>query len=157
MSLQQHFLVDTKALEALLERLRLDGRTVVDFGLGRGRIAELALDAGAVRVIGFEIDPSVVPADLDARIGVVIDDFTSAQAEGLVPLGATVVAAPPYDQLPFLYELFKRRQVVDIILMVPSVFGSAAPEGFKLWGVLDGTAFDPPAKGQHLIVYQGFE
>ncbi|MDI6898482.1 MAG: 16S rRNA (adenine(1518)-N(6)/adenine(1519)-N(6))-dimethyltransferase RsmA [Methanolinea sp.] len=55
----QHFLVDRKAIERIAGIIRVEGRTVLEVGPGRGSLTEALLERGA-RVVAVEIDPGLV-------------------------------------------------------------------------------------------------
>lgn len=55
----QHFLVDRKAIERIAGIIRVEGRTVLEVGPGRGALTEALLQRGA-RVVAVEIDPVLV-------------------------------------------------------------------------------------------------
>ncbi|HOS81619.1 MAG TPA: 16S rRNA (adenine(1518)-N(6)/adenine(1519)-N(6))-dimethyltransferase RsmA [Methanolinea sp.] len=55
----QHFLVDRKAIERIAGIIRVEGRTVLEVGPGRGALTEALLERGA-RVVAVEIDPGLV-------------------------------------------------------------------------------------------------
>jgi 16S rRNA (adenine1518-N6/adenine1519-N6)-dimethyltransferase len=52
----QHFLVDRKVVERIAGIIRVEGRTVLEVGPGRGALTEALLERGA-RVVAVEIDP----------------------------------------------------------------------------------------------------
>ncbi|MDH7510467.1 MAG: 16S rRNA (adenine(1518)-N(6)/adenine(1519)-N(6))-dimethyltransferase RsmA [Methanolinea sp.] len=52
----QHFLVDRKVIGRIAGIIRVEGRTVLEVGPGRGALTEALLERGA-RVVAVEIDP----------------------------------------------------------------------------------------------------
>jgi len=150
---QQHFLRDTTAYAELLGRLPLAGRTVIDLGMGHGEMTRLVLAAGAEKVVGVEIDPRLPNVD-DPRVEVIIGDFTRMAVERQLPYGAAVVSNPPYDLLPEVFGLIRRRQASGIVLMVPERYGVFP--GYKAAFSLGGDAFVPESKGQHLVLVRGW-
>lgn len=151
MKKQGHFLQRLERYRALVNALPLTGRTVIDIGMGHGEVTRLLLDTDVSHVIGFEID-ATLPDIEDPRLNIVIGDIR--EHESTFPQGAAVVSNPPYFLLPYLWDLFERKGVEDIVLMVPASKG--VPAGFDLVFTLEGNAFDPPAEGSHLVVRKGF-
>lgn len=83
---------------ALLDRIDVSGRTIVEPCCGEGDIAKVLVDyGGARRVLASDIDPKVVSTIRDARIATrVADAFVEVQD------GDLIVTNPPFSDAPKL-------------------------------------------------------
>jgi 16S rRNA (adenine1518-N6/adenine1519-N6)-dimethyltransferase len=142
--LGQHFLHDTRALDAIVEALGpLDGRTVVEIGPGRGALTDrLVLRAG--RVVAVEIDRDLVPR-LRARyadrphVEIVEADVLrvslGALADGPFVLAGNV---PYYITTPILFHALEAPRPERAVYLVQREVAErmAAAPGSKAYGAL---------------------
>lgn len=108
-NLGQHFLIDSSALQAMVETADLkDSDTVVEIGPGLGVLSKELLK-GAKRVVAFEYDPEMV-AILNEdypELEVVSGDVLKTALDLLPELGIyKVVANIPYQITTLLIRLF---------------------------------------------------
>ncbi|HMS03955.1 MAG TPA: 16S rRNA (adenine(1518)-N(6)/adenine(1519)-N(6))-dimethyltransferase RsmA, partial [Gemmatimonadaceae bacterium] len=142
--LGQHFLHDSRALDAIVDALGpLEGRTVVEIGPGRGALTE-RLVARAARVVAIELD-----RDLAARLRAQYGDTPQVEiveadvldvALGEVAGGPFVLAGnvPYYITTPILFHaLAAPRPDVAVYLVQREVADRmAAAPGSKIYGAL---------------------
>lgn len=150
---EQHFLKEISQYRVELTKL-VNGRNVLEFGCGTGVLTQLLLDAGARKVVGYEIDPTLCKV-ADPRFDLRVADYTATY--NWPSEGYCFVSNAAYSTLPFIVDSVLPF-ILDAIVMVP---GSRVDEfkglGFrKLFG-LDGNAFDPPAEGEHYVMARGFQ
>ncbi|MCC6243772.1 MAG: ribosomal RNA small subunit methyltransferase A [Gemmatimonadaceae bacterium] len=140
----QHFLKDTRTLDAIVEALGpLDGRTVIEIGPGRGVLTDRLVER-AGRVIAIEVDHDLV-AHLQSRYvdqphvtiidGDVLNVDLAACAGGPFVLAGNV---PYYITTPILFHaLVPPRPTVAVYLVQREVAERlAAPPGDKTYGAL---------------------
>jgi SAM-dependent methyltransferase len=165
-------LQNTDAYRRLLGIVR--GRNVLELGVGTGMLTKLLLDAGAARVLGYEIDPALAAraaalighGDRLGRLEIVRGDYTDPEELRTGRLREAVfatspwclVANPAYSTLDYI-----QKEILpgfdDAVLMVPERLASSsvmAEHGFQEAFVLDGADFDPPATGKHVVLRSGF-
>ncbi|MEM4294345.1 MAG: rRNA adenine N-6-methyltransferase family protein [Candidatus Caldarchaeum sp.] len=120
--MEQHFLVDGKVVDRLVEAADVEAfDVVVDVGAGKGVIAE-KLARKALRVYAVEADPAMLPylARLQSQhsnLQVFISNFLTAK----LPLYNKVVANPPFSILEPLIQLHLRKPTT-MSLLAPSRF-----------------------------------
>lgn len=153
---QQHFLRTFGPHENLFARLGVQGREVIEVGIGHGELTRLLLSAGVERIIGFEIDEALAsPVWEDPRVEVYVLDFLAfEQAQPTFESWPALVANPPYDMLDEVFAFIDEYAIDDVILMVPSHY--QLPDGYTFAFALGGDAFDPPFQGQHHVVFSGW-
>lgn len=68
----------------------------------------------------------------------------------------TVAAVPPYEMLGHIGAALSKSGAEDAVMMIPAgklpMFLSL---GFRVLSVIEGAAFDPPARGRHVLVAKG--
>jgi 16S rRNA (adenine1518-N6/adenine1519-N6)-dimethyltransferase len=142
--LGQHFLHDTRALDAIVEALGpLEGRTVVEIGPGRGALTERLVDRAA-RVIAIELDSQLAERlrqQYAARDDVqIVESDVLDVALGELANGPYVLAGnvPYYITTPILFHaLAAPRPDVAVYLVQREVADRmAASPGSKTYGAL---------------------
>ncbi|MCB0329274.1 MAG: hypothetical protein KDD70_06415 [Bdellovibrionales bacterium] len=153
---EQHTLLDTEPVKKLLNLLFLQQRTVVELGVGSGALTELILDRGPAKVIGYELFPEATPASIAGKIDLRVEDIAEVDFSYLANGDPCIIALPPYSLLTHIREqIIDRYNVRDVILSVPESQRREFPD-FEIAGSFDGSAFDPPTRGRHLLLYKGF-
>lgn len=133
---------------------RIRDRNVLELGCGSGVLTRLLLDAGAGKVLGYEIDPTLCQVH-DPRFELLISDYTDIQIDTL--RNYCLVANPAYTTLDAIIKAVLPF-VSDVILMVPEDrLSEFYALGFRKQFELSGSAFDPPATGRHCVVLRGFD
>ncbi|MBL0172577.1 MAG: ribosomal RNA small subunit methyltransferase A [Gemmatimonadaceae bacterium] len=140
----QHFLKDTRVLDAIVKALGpLDGKTVVEIGPGRGILTDRLVERAA-RVVAVEVDRDLV-AHLRARyagqphVEIVEADVLSVSLASLAD-GPFVLAGnvPYYITTPIIFHALQvPRPDVAVYLVQKEVADRlAAPPGDKIYGAL---------------------
>lgn len=149
---EQHMLKETSQYRAELGDM-VNGRNVLEFGCSTGVLTQLLLDAGARKVLGYEINPTLCKVT-DPRFELHIADYTTNH--DWHSDGYCLVANAAYSTLDYIIE-HVLPFIYDAILMVPSsrVAEFSKRDFRKMFG-LGGDAFDPPAEGDHYVMVRGF-
>lgn len=151
---EQHFLKETEPFVSVLDGL-VDGRTVIELGCGTGVLTKVLLDAGARRIVGYEIEPALCAVQ-DSRFDLRTQDYTTVDFCDVAADNACLVASPAYSTLDAIIAKVLPF-VQDVVLMIPSsLLEEFCRLGFRAGFELSGNAFDPPAEGQHCVVLRGF-
>jgi 16S rRNA A1518/A1519 N6-dimethyltransferase RsmA/KsgA/DIM1 with predicted DNA glycosylase/AP lyase activity len=151
---EQHFLRSFGEFETLLDGCSLAGRNVLEIGVGDGAVTRLLTKRGA-RVLGYEIDPGVLPAEIEGAEFRVAD----ATQEDLSFLTSdwACVSVPPYELLPWLLKTLDERGIADAVVMASRKKASMLEDaGFRYAFTLDGSAFEPASTGEHHVLIRGF-
>jgi 16S rRNA (adenine1518-N6/adenine1519-N6)-dimethyltransferase len=124
----QHFLVDTRILDAIIARAGLrSGEPVLEVGPGKGALTERLLVAG-VRVTAVEIDPELIPrlqqrwADTSA-FRLIPGDILKTSLDPQHLFGrpdpyAVVANLPYYLTTPLLFRFIRDRQCITRLLVM---------------------------------------
>jgi 16S rRNA (adenine1518-N6/adenine1519-N6)-dimethyltransferase len=138
-SLGQHFLVDEKALETILEAAALDDTdTVVEIGPGMGVLSSRLLEK-VERVVAFEFDPDmrrILEKDFP-ELEVVAGDVLKTAPQVIPDLGPyKVVANIPYQITTPLMRLFLEGGIpnppLSMTLLVQKEVGKRFAAGAKM-------------------------
>lgn len=154
--LEQHFLAgeSLSAFRSVLSVLPLNGRSVIEIGAGRGALTRLILEREVSSLYAFEIEAGLCRVD-DVRCSVVEGDAreTLAWRSG----HDTLISSPPYSLLPWLGCQIRELGIRNVVLSIPEKLKyQYQEEGYVVAAEVDGSNFDPPSKGKHLIVVKGF-
>jgi 16S rRNA A1518/A1519 N6-dimethyltransferase RsmA/KsgA/DIM1 with predicted DNA glycosylase/AP lyase activity len=149
MSHQQHFLTRIDGYRTLLSTLPLQGRRVIEFGVGNGELTDLILEQQPAEVIGYELDGALRTPSHPA-LTVHHADFTAADLSWMVP-GDVVISNPPYSALDFILRHIEEVGITDVVLMLPEARRGALRGGVEAL-VLAGDSFSPPSRGEHIVV-----
>lgn len=153
---EQHFLTEPgmhiKALQSIAHKLA--GREVLEIGAGMGALTQLILGHPVKTVHAFEIQPGLCSLEEDEeRLELHETDIRNAELDAF--RGVCLISNPPYALLPHIFSLIEKLALQDVMLLVPEKTG--VPPGYRLFGVVKGSAFTPPSTGLHLIILKGFE
>ena len=149
-----HVLRDLGPHRHELATLGLRGRSILEVGAGTGALTELLLEQGPARVVAYEIVPGLCRLR-DPRLELHEEDITGADLDSLAGQGFALIANPPYSLLPYLRGVIERLGVADVLVMA-SPKKAALFEGYEVAFELPGEAFEPPARGRHLVLRRGF-
>lgn len=153
---QQHMLKNREDFSIELQDLNLDGLTVVELGVGTGELTKIISDRKPKKIIGYEIDPNIVPEELATAIELHIDDFTRCNLDIFKDPSVCLITNPPYNQLKFIKDqIIDKYNIKNVQIMAPASERSMFEE-FNVIGEMDGSVFLPPSDGKHLILRKGF-
>lgn len=154
--LEQTFLVRTQEYADLLAAIDFGARMVFEIGVGTGVLTGLiAKEVGHDRIIGYEIDPAVVPAELAGKIDLRLEDVTKADLSYLNEQGYALVANAPYGLIRWITKnILERFPAMPAILMF--LEGAETPAGFEKRFTLAGSDFEPPTRRGHSVFSRGF-
>lgn len=150
-----HFLITDSYHKAALKRLPLEGKSVVEIGVGHGELTKLILEHPVKEVIGFEIQKGICTLK-DTRFRLIEKDVRS---HTMASHSFCLIANPPYDLLPWIRdEVIDHFGIVDILMLIPERARSMfLPEdGYEHICLIPGIAFSPPSNGNHLLIKRGF-
>lgn len=149
---QQHWTPEEPLAIALAE-LAISGQRVLELGAGSGSLTRALLTAGAASIEAWEIDEAILPVR-DDRVFWRVRDIGLVGAADIQ--GRLLAAIPPYSMLGLIESLVDGSGLTDALLMIPAKkLGRFVRLGFRVLSVLDGSAFDPPANGRHLLIAKG--
>lgn len=154
--IQLHEMIQVEPLRQLLSRLPLDGRRVIEIGAGTGAVTRLILEQPVDRVLAIEKvsglcrieDPRLTLLEADVRHVTFTDDWVLDNHD-LDMDHVCLISAPPYSLLTWIQERMRHH---DAVLVAPEPL-----EGFRVAAKLDGRSFCPRAKGDHYLLWRGFE
>jgi 16S rRNA A1518/A1519 N6-dimethyltransferase RsmA/KsgA/DIM1 with predicted DNA glycosylase/AP lyase activity len=152
--LEQHWLLDIESLQNILNTMHISERDIVEIGVGTGNITYEILQRGPAKVIGLEIDATVVPTDLYDKIKLHLVDVKKVDLKQIV-VGCTdpiLISAPPYDCLSAISTALAEGLFSEALLMIPE----SRAEEYLEWqhlARLDGDAFSPASRGSHIWVH----
>lgn len=143
MGLDHHSLRETRPHRELLSRLEIEGRIVVDLGVGHNEITDLILERRPARLIECDDSVDCEGAEIMTR------DISSVS---LLPENAVVISHPPLEHFLHVLDVLDQSKVRDVVLMVEeSKEADLLARGFEVAFRLDGDAFEPPL-GQAFVV-----
>lgn len=153
-SFDQHMIKDMTEYGALLRSLHLDGQVVVELGVGTGSLTQAILAQNPARVIGYEIEASVVPADVanDTRVDMRIADFTKEDFSYLSGLSYVFASNPPYSQLPFIKEFLEKYPPDVLVMMVSEKKKRDLFPDDEVALRFRAEDFVPPTRGGHVVI-----
>lgn len=151
-SRQQHW-TPNEPLGIALTELAISGRRVLELGAGSGSLTRALLNAGAASIEAWEIDEAILPVS-DDRVVWRLRDIGLVGAADVE--GRLLAAIPPYSMLGLIESLVDASRLTDALLMIPAKkIGRFVSLGFRVVSVFDGSVFDPPAAGRHLLIAKG--
>lgn len=118
--LDQHMIRDMTDYERLLGSLDIRNRTVVELGVGTGLLTRAILAQSPAKLIGYEIDRSLVPGDLTGHkcLDLRMKDFTMEDFGFLEGIRYAFISNPPYSELAFIRDLIDRYPPEILVMMV---------------------------------------
>lgn len=153
--LEQHFLVDKSEHRKVLAVLQLEGRSILEIGAGNGELTDLIREHPVKEIHAYEIDATLGTAVEDPRVRWYLADAANIEPRNYK--GFALISNPPYQLLPKVLELIEAAGIKDVVLLVPaSRQADFFDRGYLCVARLNGTAFDPPSRGEHIIVMKGF-
>lgn len=153
---EQHILINTTQYKQALENI-IDGRKVLEFGVGTGTLTQLLLEAGASQIIGYEFQEGLCQIEHE-RFALHVVDYTKCRINKSYNdrTDFCLVTNPAYSTLDYIQKNILP-SMHNAILMIPSRCVEEFKElGFRELFSLDGNSFDPPAEGTHHIMLRGF-
>jgi hypothetical protein len=139
----QRSLRETRPHRDLLARLDIEGRLVVDLGVGHVEITDLILERRPSRLIACDEDAQTAGAELLSR------DLSSM---GLLPENCIVISNPPSDVLQHVLDVLDRSRVRDVLMMVAENHtNEIAARGFEVVFRLEADAFEPPMECAYVV------
>jgi ribosomal protein L11 methyltransferase len=142
-----------------LDRLPLEGQTVIDYGCGSGILAVAALKLGAARAIGIDIDPQAITAsaenarknDVATRLNLFTPEALTHQSLRADVLVANILASPLIELASRICEnlLLGGRIALSGLL---SEQGKAVQRAYEPW-----IEFDPPRDREDWILLSGIK
>lgn len=152
---QQYFLAQAQEVGALLDSIDFGRRTIIEIGVGGGALTDLiARNVGHGRIIGYEIDSSVVPSKLFDSIDLRLGDVLQADLSYINECDYALVCNPPYALIPWILERFAAAlPALPIVIQVPG--GMAVPAGFEKRLIIPGCGFQPPTPRAHAVYTRG--
>lgn len=150
----QHMIRDMTSYERLLRSLDIRGRTVVEFGVGTGLLTRAIMAQSPAGIVGYEIDPSLVPGDLlgDQRLDLRMKDFTSEDFSFLAGSRYAFISNPPYSELAFIRDLIDRHPPEILVMMISEKKKEIFFPEEKVALRFRPDDFAPPTRGGHVVV-----
>jgi 16S rRNA A1518/A1519 N6-dimethyltransferase RsmA/KsgA/DIM1 with predicted DNA glycosylase/AP lyase activity len=150
----QHMIRDMSSYERLLRSLDIRGRMVVEFGVGSGSLTRAILAQSPARIVGYEIDRSLVPEDLAGhpRIDLRMMDFTREDFGFLSGSRYALISNPPYSELAFISDFIERHPPEILVLMVSERKKDVFFPDDTVALAFKPDDFTPPTKGGHVVV-----
>lgn len=150
--LEQHMLRDTHTLRHLIAQANLAGEEVLEVGAGDGAVTSLILQENPRRLVAYEIERGLCGLR-DPRLDLREEDFLRSAWEQFH--GFSFVSVPPYELLPYLRAMMDALPSMEkAILLIPPRLQSMFSD-FTVKAVLPGSVFEPPSKGEHLLLSKG--
>jgi 16S rRNA A1518/A1519 N6-dimethyltransferase RsmA/KsgA/DIM1 with predicted DNA glycosylase/AP lyase activity len=152
--LDQHMIRDMTGYERLLRSLDIRGRTVVEFGVGTGLLTRAILAQSPAKVIGYEIDRSLVPGDLTGHpsLDLRMKDFTMEDFGFLDGIRYAFISNPPYSELAFIRDLIVRHPPEILVMMVSAKKKDIYFPDDKVALNFSQDDFAPPTRGGHVVI-----
>lgn len=147
---EQHFITNLTPHRALLARLSLGRRNVLEVGAGHGELTGVIAEHAA-SVAAYEIDADLRP--LPGAEGLI--RFADATTQDLSFLGPSwlLISNPPYALLPWCLELIVSRGICGAVLMTSERKAPLLRDfGFRHEFTLSGADFAPAARGNHHVM-----
>jgi 16S rRNA A1518/A1519 N6-dimethyltransferase RsmA/KsgA/DIM1 with predicted DNA glycosylase/AP lyase activity len=150
---EQHMLTDLTAYRDLIQTIDFTDYKILEIGVGTGALTQLlGAKAGYDKIVGFEIDPSIVPSQLARKIDLRIGDITQADLSFLQDEKFMLIANPPYSLHGWIREnILDQYPDMPAILMTSPSRQSNLGKNFQKCFELNGDAFTPPARGTHIV------
>ena len=101
--LGQHFLIDDKILEKIVEKLELKNKNVIEIGPGKGNLTEVILKKKPCKVFLIEMDRTLEPFLVNMikkhniNVELIFADAEKIQLNKLIPRKIILVANLPYN------------------------------------------------------------
>lgn len=152
--LDQHMIRDMTDYERLLGSLDIRSRTVVEFGVGTGLLTRAILAQSPAKVIGYEIDPSLVPGDLAGHpsLDLRMKDFTNENFGFLDGTSYAFISNPPYSELAFIRDLIDRHPPEILVMMVSAKKKDIYFPDDEVALNFSPDDFAPPTRGGHVVI-----
>lgn len=152
---EQHFLKDLDQHLAIFRKAGLHGRKVLEIGAGHGELTNAIIQEGA-HCTAVELDEALT-GQIDSSATLLIGDAQDLDLSFLDPSWACI-CNPPYSLLPWLLQTLETHGVQDALIMSSERKLSLLTEaGFAPCFELSGQAFNPPARGRHIVMIRGFD
>lgn len=154
---EQHMLERYDDYRKLLTTVDLTNVTVVEIGVGSGNLTRLILERNPKRIMGYEIDPTLITLN-DPRLTMYIGDARTADLKIFSEPNTAFIANPPYQLLPFLRAHAGFNQLKKIIMMVSEKKLALWPE-FEPCFKLSAADFSPPGENNsiHWVIKKWLE
>ena len=150
---QIHTLSQIQEFEALLSRLNLREKRLLEFGAGSGVLSALVCACQPRLLRSYELEVGICSFQ-NKRFELIEQDPTQADLSYLDESWG-IISNPPYSELPFIRDVIEQKGIKNVILMVGEEHLADFP-GYTFEFVLPGNAFNPPASGRHFILRKGF-
>ncbi len=152
---QQHFLTNFDSYRTLFSTCEIKGKTILEIGVGTGSLSKLILDESPEKLVGYEIDPTLKIEIDNPNFELILKDFTKMEETDQFDCFDGLISAPPYDLLEYIKNFISLHHIENVILMVPTKKLSLFTE-YKTAFTLQGSDFEPAAKGLHHVIVKGF-
>lgn len=145
---------DMTDYERLLGSLDIRDRTVVEFGVGTGLLTRAILAQSPAKVIGYEIDQSLVPDDLAGHpsLDLRMKDFTIEDFGFLDGTCYALISNPPYSELAFIRDLIDRHPPEILAMMVSAKKKDIYFPDDQVVLKFGPNDFAPPTIGGHVVI-----
>jgi 16S rRNA A1518/A1519 N6-dimethyltransferase RsmA/KsgA/DIM1 with predicted DNA glycosylase/AP lyase activity len=150
----QHMIRDMTSYERLLQSLDIGGRMVVEFGVGTGSLTRAIMAQSPTRIVGYEIDGSLVPEDIAGHplMDLRMKDFTREDFGFLSGSRYALISNPPYSELAFIRDFIERHPPEILLLMVSERKKDVFFPDDKVALSFRPDDFTPPTNGGHVVV-----
>lgn len=158
----RHLTANTEHFERVLSNINLTGMNILEIGYGTGYLTEIILRQNINHYRGYDINEpkdGEMPESLlaDSRAKFIVEDFTKDDFSFMREGEWAVISNPPYFLIPIIKkQIIEPFQPLGVVLITSQARARDYP-GYVVESVQDGMDFDPPAKGLHFVITDGFD